>query len=107
MIQLLAPVFPPQLNSFGMTERLAHFLSAEPGELLLEQSEAIRITAEAYRLWAVAAGYGQACKLYTSVNIYSTSWYPDAERSLNKQQMFKKIIKCFHYGSKACAEFYE
>lgn len=64
------PVFPSQLNSFGVIERLSHLLSAEPGELLLEKSEAIRITTEAYRLWAVAAGYGQACKLYTSVNTY-------------------------------------
>lgn len=51
-------------------ERLSHLLSAEPAELLLEKSEAVRISTEAYRLWAVAAGYGQACKLYTSVNGY-------------------------------------
>lgn len=63
-------VFLSQLNSFGVMERLSHLLSAEPGELLLEESEAVRITTEAYRLWAVAAAYGQACKLYTSVNIY-------------------------------------
>lgn len=62
-------------------------LSVEPSELLLEESEAVRITAEAYRLWAVAAGYGQACKLYMSVNIYSTSWSPDAEGFLNKLQI--------------------
>nr|XP_046269067.1 RNA polymerase II-associated protein 1 isoform X2 [Scatophagus argus] len=52
------------LNSFGVRERLSHLLSAEPSELLLEPTEALRITTEAYRLWAVAAGYGQACKLY-------------------------------------------
>uniref|UniRef100_A0AAX7TTA7 RNA polymerase II associated protein 1 n=1 Tax=Astatotilapia calliptera TaxID=8154 RepID=A0AAX7TTA7_ASTCA len=44
--------------------RLSHLLSAEPNELLLEPTESLRITTEAYRLWAVAAGYGQACKLY-------------------------------------------
>lgn len=54
----------PQLNSFGVRERLSRLLSAEPSELLLEPTEALRITTEAYRLWAVAAGYGQACKLY-------------------------------------------
>lgn len=52
------------LNSFGVRERLCCLLSAEPSELLLEPTEAVRITTEAYRLWAVAAGYGQACKLY-------------------------------------------
>nr|XP_020446761.1 RNA polymerase II-associated protein 1 [Monopterus albus]XP_020446762.1 RNA polymerase II-associated protein 1 [Monopterus albus]XP_020446763.1 RNA polymerase II-associated protein 1 [Monopterus albus] len=52
------------LNSLGVSEHLSCLLSAEPSELLLEPSEAIRITTEAYRLWAVAASYGQACKLY-------------------------------------------
>uniref|UniRef100_H3DIW6 RNA polymerase II associated protein 1 n=1 Tax=Tetraodon nigroviridis TaxID=99883 RepID=H3DIW6_TETNG len=63
------------LNSFGVSERLSHLLSAEPGELLLERSEAVRISTEAYRLWAVAAGYGQACKLYTDL-------YPGLAKSL-------------------------
>ncbi|XP_070836075.1 RNA polymerase II-associated protein 1 [Chaetodon trifascialis] len=57
------------LNSLGVRERLSHLLSAEPSELLLEPTEAVRITTEAYRLWAVAAGYGQACKLY--IDLYS------------------------------------
>ncbi|XP_039641751.1 RNA polymerase II-associated protein 1 [Perca fluviatilis] len=51
-------------NSLGVRERLPCLLSAEPSELLLEPAEALRITTEAYRLWAVAAGYGQACKLF-------------------------------------------
>uniref|UniRef100_A0A3Q3AD92 RNA polymerase II associated protein 1 n=1 Tax=Kryptolebias marmoratus TaxID=37003 RepID=A0A3Q3AD92_KRYMA len=50
-------------------------LIAEPSELLLEQSEALGITAEAYRLWAVAAAYGQACSLYTDL-------YPALVRTL-------------------------
>lgn len=54
----------PQLNSLGVCEHLSCLLSAEPSELLLDPSEALRITTEAYRLWAVAAGYGQACKLF-------------------------------------------
>ncbi|XP_042356934.1 RNA polymerase II-associated protein 1 [Plectropomus leopardus] len=57
------------LNSFGVSERLPCLLSAEPSELLLEQTEALRITTEAFRLWAVAAGYGQACKLY--IDLYA------------------------------------
>ncbi|XP_061699391.1 RNA polymerase II-associated protein 1 [Syngnathoides biaculeatus] len=52
------------LNSVGVRERLSRLLSAEPSELLLEPHETIRITTEAYRMWAVAAGYGQACDLY-------------------------------------------
>ncbi|XP_059209023.1 RNA polymerase II-associated protein 1 isoform X2 [Centropristis striata] len=51
-------------NSLGVRERLPCLLSAEPSELLLAPTEALRITTEAYRLWAVAAGYGQACQLY-------------------------------------------
>uniref|UniRef100_A0A667YZM0 RNA polymerase II associated protein 1 n=1 Tax=Myripristis murdjan TaxID=586833 RepID=A0A667YZM0_9TELE len=47
------------LNSLGARERLSRLLSVEPSELLLEPAEALRITTEAYRLWAVAAGYGQ------------------------------------------------
>lgn len=54
-----------QLNSLGVKERLLCLLSAEPSDLLLEQSEAFGVTTEAYRLWGVAAGYGQACSLYT------------------------------------------
>lgn len=52
----------------GARERLAHLLSAEPSELLLDPSEALRLTTEAYRLWAVAAGYGQACEMFVWVN---------------------------------------
>lgn len=52
----------------GARERLAHLLSAEPSELLLDHAEALRLTTEAYRLWAVAAGYGQACEMFVWVN---------------------------------------
>uniref|UniRef100_UPI003AAE15DD RNA polymerase II-associated protein 1 isoform X1 n=1 Tax=Centroberyx gerrardi TaxID=166262 RepID=UPI003AAE15DD len=52
------------LNSLGVRERLSRLLSAEPTELLLEPTEALTVPAEAYRLWAVAASYGQACNLY-------------------------------------------
>lgn len=52
------------LNSLGLRERLCCLLSANPSELLLVPTEAVRVSTEAYRLWAVAAGYGQACQLY-------------------------------------------
>lgn len=62
------PLFAPQLNSVGARERLAHLLSAELPELLLDSTEALRLTTEAYRLWAVAAGYGQACEMFVWVD---------------------------------------
>lgn len=62
------PLFFLQLNSLGAKERLAHLLSAQPSEMLLDPGEALRLTTEAYRLWAVAAGYGQACELFVWVN---------------------------------------
>uniref|UniRef100_A0A3Q2P2A8 RNA polymerase II associated protein 1 n=1 Tax=Fundulus heteroclitus TaxID=8078 RepID=A0A3Q2P2A8_FUNHE len=46
-----------------------------PNELLMEPNEALRISTEAYRLWAVAAGYGQACQLYIDL-------YPALVRTL-------------------------
>uniref|UniRef100_UPI0037E7ED4C RNA polymerase II-associated protein 1 n=1 Tax=Semicossyphus pulcher TaxID=241346 RepID=UPI0037E7ED4C len=63
------------LNSLGARERLSCLLSAEPSELLLDPTEALRITTEAFRLWAVAAGYGQACKLYIDL-------YPSLAKAL-------------------------
>nr|XP_057946974.1 RNA polymerase II-associated protein 1 isoform X3 [Doryrhamphus excisus] len=63
------------LNSFSVRERLSCLLSAEPSELLLEPYEALSVTTEAYRMWAVAAGYGQACDLYIDL-------YPALVRAL-------------------------
>jgi len=64
-------------------ERLPCLLSTEPGELLLEPSEALRTTTEAYRLWAVAAGYGQACTLYMQVDPFNL---PTRDRDLPLQE---------------------
>ncbi|XP_062379235.1 RNA polymerase II-associated protein 1 [Sardina pilchardus] len=55
------------LHSLGGKERLSLFLSVEPGELLLEAGEALRCSTEAYRMWTVAASYGQACNLYSDL----------------------------------------
>ncbi|CAJ1073547.1 RNA polymerase II-associated protein 1 [Xyrichtys novacula] len=63
------------LNSLGVRERLSCLLSAEPSELLLEPSEAVRITTEAFRMWTLAAGYGQACQLYIDL-------YPSLAKAL-------------------------
>ncbi|NXP79896.1 RPAP1 protein, partial [Ramphastos sulfuratus] len=52
------------LNQFEMKSRLSRFVAEDPLDLLLPREEAIRLSTEAFRLWAVAAGYGQACDLY-------------------------------------------
>ncbi|XP_025951550.2 RNA polymerase II-associated protein 1 isoform X2 [Dromaius novaehollandiae] len=52
------------LNKFEMKSRLSRFIAEDPLDLLLPKEEAIRLSTEAFRLWAVAAGYGQACDLY-------------------------------------------
>uniref|UniRef100_A0A8C4UNG6 RNA polymerase II associated protein 1 n=1 Tax=Falco tinnunculus TaxID=100819 RepID=A0A8C4UNG6_FALTI len=52
------------LNTFEMKSRLSRFIAEDPLDLPLPREEAIRLSTEAFRLWAVAAGYGQACDLY-------------------------------------------
>ncbi|NXC39568.1 RPAP1 protein, partial [Penelope pileata] len=52
------------LNKFEMKSRIIRFTAEDPQDLLLPREEAIRLSTEAFRLWAVAAGYGQACDLY-------------------------------------------
>ncbi|XP_063188580.1 RNA polymerase II-associated protein 1 [Chroicocephalus ridibundus] len=52
------------LNKFEMKSRLSRFIAEDPLDLLLPREEAIRLSTEAFRLWAVAAGYGQGCDLY-------------------------------------------
>uniref|UniRef100_A0A8C6ITY6 RNA polymerase II-associated protein 1 n=1 Tax=Melopsittacus undulatus TaxID=13146 RepID=A0A8C6ITY6_MELUD len=52
------------LNKFEMKSRLSRFIAEDPVDLLLPREEAIRLSTEAFRLWAVAAAYGQACDLY-------------------------------------------
>ncbi|NXM30805.1 RPAP1 protein, partial [Oxyruncus cristatus] len=55
------------LNKFEMKGRLSRFIAEDPRDLLLPREEAIRLSTEAFRLWAVAAGYGQACDLYSDL----------------------------------------
>ncbi|NXD07862.1 RPAP1 protein, partial [Nothocercus nigrocapillus] len=52
------------LNKLEMKSRLSRFIAEDPLDLLLPREEAIRLSTEAFRLWAVAAAYGQACDLY-------------------------------------------
>uniref|UniRef100_A0A8D0G6W3 RNA polymerase II associated protein 1 n=1 Tax=Sphenodon punctatus TaxID=8508 RepID=A0A8D0G6W3_SPHPU len=52
------------LNKFELKSRLSRFIAEDPQDLPLKSKEALRLSTEAFRLWAVAAGYGQACDLY-------------------------------------------
>ncbi|XP_053331671.1 RNA polymerase II-associated protein 1 [Spea bombifrons] len=52
------------LNTFDLKSRLCRFVAQEPQDLPLPREEAERLNTETFRLWAVAAGYGQACDLY-------------------------------------------
>ncbi|XP_043404012.1 RNA polymerase II-associated protein 1 isoform X8 [Chelonia mydas] len=52
------------LNKFELKSRLSRFIAEDPRDLPLCREEAIRLSTEAFRLWAVAAGYGQSCDLY-------------------------------------------
>ncbi|XP_044128216.1 RNA polymerase II-associated protein 1 isoform X1 [Bufo gargarizans] len=52
------------LNTFDMKSRLSRFVVQEPQDLPLLKGEAERLSTETFRLWAIAAGYGQACDIY-------------------------------------------
>ncbi|XP_070613438.1 RNA polymerase II-associated protein 1 [Erythrolamprus reginae] len=52
------------LNKFEMKSRLSRFIAEDPKDLSLMIEEAMNMSIEAFRLWAVATGYGQACDLY-------------------------------------------
>ncbi|XP_074853131.1 RNA polymerase II-associated protein 1 isoform X2 [Carettochelys insculpta] len=52
------------LNKCELKSRLSRFIAEDPQDLPLCREESIRLSTEAFRLWAVAAGYGQSCELY-------------------------------------------
>ncbi|KAM5129283.1 RNA polymerase II-associated protein 1 [Mantella aurantiaca] len=52
------------LHTFDMKSHLSRFAVQEPQDLLLPREEAERLSTETFRLWAMAAGYGQACDIY-------------------------------------------
>lgn len=91
-------LFAPQLNCVGARERLAHLLSAEPSELLLDPTEALRLTTEAYRLWAVAAGYGQACEMFVWVDACnSTDKCKQTEKTKQDRHCACSLFMKFQY----------
>ncbi|KAG8514613.1 RNA polymerase II-associated protein 1 [Galemys pyrenaicus] len=52
------------LSGFDLRSRLCRFIAEAPQELALPPKEAEMLSTEAFRLWAVAASYGQGCDLY-------------------------------------------
>ncbi|XP_021496256.1 RNA polymerase II-associated protein 1 isoform X1 [Meriones unguiculatus] len=52
------------LSSFDIRSRLCRFIAEVPQELALPPEEAETLSTEAFRLWAVAASYGQGGDLY-------------------------------------------
>nr|XP_010596659.1 RNA polymerase II-associated protein 1 isoform X1 [Loxodonta africana]XP_010596660.1 RNA polymerase II-associated protein 1 isoform X1 [Loxodonta africana] len=52
------------LSSFDLRSRLCRFIAEAPQELALPPEEAETLSTEAFRLWAVAASYGQGSDLY-------------------------------------------
>lgn len=52
------------LSSFDIRSRLCRFIAEAPRDLALPPEEAEILTTEAFRLWAVAASYGQGGDLY-------------------------------------------
>ncbi|XP_058149940.1 RNA polymerase II-associated protein 1 isoform X2 [Dasypus novemcinctus] len=52
------------LSNFDLRSRLRRFIAEAPQELALPPEEAEALSTEAYRLWAVAASYGQGGDLY-------------------------------------------
>ncbi|XP_032712678.1 RNA polymerase II-associated protein 1 isoform X2 [Lontra canadensis] len=52
------------LSSFDLRSRLSRFLAEAPQEMALPPEEAEALNSEAFRLWAVAASYGQGADLY-------------------------------------------
>ncbi|XP_068110392.1 RNA polymerase II-associated protein 1 [Hyperolius riggenbachi] len=73
------------LHTFDVKSRLARFVVQEPQDLPLPRDEAERLTTETFRLWAIAAGYGQACDLYREL-------YPAVIRIL--QSLPNIIVSC-------------
>nr|XP_033807986.1 RNA polymerase II-associated protein 1 isoform X2 [Geotrypetes seraphini]XP_033807987.1 RNA polymerase II-associated protein 1 isoform X2 [Geotrypetes seraphini] len=55
------------LNKFDLKCYLSRFVVEEPQDLPLQHEEAVRLSTEAFRLWALAAGYAQACDLYSDL----------------------------------------
>ncbi|XP_014636069.1 PREDICTED: RNA polymerase II-associated protein 1 [Ceratotherium simum simum] len=52
------------LSSFDLRSRLRRFIAEPPQELALPLEEAETLSTESFRLWAVAASYGQGGDLY-------------------------------------------
>lgn len=80
------------LHTFDMKRCLSRFAVQEPQDFPLPKEEAEKLSTETFRLWAIAAGYGQACDLYREL-------YPAVMRIL--QSLTSIIASCKGNGSSA------
>ncbi|XP_043929765.1 RNA polymerase II-associated protein 1 isoform X2 [Protopterus annectens] len=55
------------LNKYDLKSKICRFVVQDPEDLHLTQQEAFLLSTEAFRLWAVAAEYGQACTLFNDL----------------------------------------
>ncbi|XP_063145987.1 RNA polymerase II-associated protein 1 [Candoia aspera] len=81
------------LNRFEMKSRLSRFIAEDPKDLSLRMEEAISITTEAFRLWAVATGYGQACDLYRDLYPVLMKIVPSLSQLTSSFQENKTVLE--------------
>ncbi|XP_060117365.1 RNA polymerase II-associated protein 1 [Heteronotia binoei] len=79
------------LNKYEMKNRLRRFIAEDPKDLSLRREEAIRLSIEAFRLWAVAAGYGQACDLYRDLYPVLVKMIPSLSHLVKSSDKNKSI----------------
>ncbi|XP_025028153.1 RNA polymerase II-associated protein 1 isoform X1 [Python bivittatus] len=81
------------LNTFEMKSRLSRFIAEDPKDLSLRMEEAISITTEAFRLWGVATGYGQACDLYRDLYPVLMKIVPSLSQLTSSFQQNKTVFE--------------
>ncbi|XP_077178929.1 RNA polymerase II-associated protein 1 [Paroedura picta] len=79
------------LNKYEMKNRLSRFIAEDPKDLSLRREEAIRLSTEAFRLWAVAAGYGQACDLYRDLYPVLVKMIPPLSHLVKSSEESKSV----------------
>ncbi|KAB0402333.1 hypothetical protein E2I00_006991, partial [Balaenoptera physalus] len=73
----------PQLSGFDLRSRLCRFVAEAPQDLALPPEEAETLSTEAFRLWAVAASYGQGGDLYRELYPVLTRALQDVPKELS------------------------
>ncbi|MBV98268.1 RNA polymerase II-associated protein 1, partial [Eschrichtius robustus] len=71
------------LSGFDLRSRLCRFVAEAPQDLALPPEEAETLSTEAFRLWAVAASYGQGGDLYRELYPVLTRALQDVPKELS------------------------